>query len=125
MVLSKTVDTARQLAEFLRGTEIARGTAGAGDVATTTFSDVTVGAFADVEAGQTIYIAAEGTFLVASVTDDNEIELDSALSQTLAAAHWRVCSGPISAEDTRYAGPDSGQNGKWIAIWDSATFHNA
>jgi len=125
MTLSKTVDTARQLAEFLRGTEIARGTAGTGDIATTTFVDVTADAFANVEAGQTIYIAGEGSFLVASVTDDNDIELAEPLSQTLAGAHWRACSNPIALADTRYAGPDSGQNGKWIVIWDSATFRNA
>lgn len=124
MTFSKTVDTARLMAEFLRGAEIARGTAGAGDIATTTFTDATADAFADVEAGQTIYIAEEGTFVVASVTDDNEIELGNALSQTLAGAHWRACSNPIPAGDILYMGPDSGGY-KWTVIWDSDRFSNA
>ena len=124
MMLSKTVDTAHLLAQFLRGAEIARGSAGSGSSAGTTFTDLTADAFASVSVGQTVYIDGEGTFTIATVTDDNNIELSAALSQDLVDAHWRVCKNAIAKEDTIYVGPDSSENSKWNVIWDSTHFKN-
>lgn len=112
------------MAQFLRGTEIARGIAGAGDSGDATFTDLTVGAFAAVVAGQTIYIDSEGTFTVLTVTDDNNIELSANLSAALAAKHWRICSNPVAVDSIVYAGPDSSVNNKQILIWDSVNFKN-
>lgn len=124
MMLAKTLDTPALLAQYLRGTEIARGVAGAGSIADATFVDATPDAFASVVEGQTIYIDGEGTFTLNSVTDDNTVELSAVLARTISGKHWRVCSNPIAMDKIVYAGPDSSENNKQILVWDSVNFKN-
>jgi hypothetical protein len=107
------------LARYVRGTEIAYGTVGSGSSGDATFTSV--GGFTAVVAGQTIYIDGEGQFLIDTVTDANNIELDGVLSQNLAGAHWRVCSDPIAKADIVTITPDNSNN-KWVLLWDALLF---
>lgn len=126
MMLSKTVDTARALAEFLRGSAVTRGTDGAGTAVDATFTSATGAFVADgVAAGDVLYLDGEAEAVVASVTSATELEVTGAFAATFSSTHYRICRGKIDAEDIVYAGPDGGQNGKWIALWDSPTFSGA
>jgi len=67
---------------------VTTGTAGVTQVGSNRFTDPTASAFADVLAGDTIVITGEGTFEVTSVTDDNELFVDSPLVAANTGVNW-------------------------------------
>lgn len=86
MIVHRKFNSFAQLSEFFRGEEIAKGSAGTNSAGSADFADATPGAFADVEVGDRFYVSGEPSatvFYVDTVTDDNNIILDT----VIAAAH--------------------------------------
>lgn len=126
MILSKTAESPRALAEVLRGREVASASDGGGSSADATFGSV-AGAFetSSVAEGDVLYVSGVGTFSVASVTGETSLEIDGTFSETFSGKAYKICRNRIDPADILYVGPDGSQNMKWVVIYDSATFSNA
>ncbi len=120
MLHKKTLNN-NQLIDRLNGTVRAEGSAGGGTAGSSTFTDAAATFETDnVAEGDVIYIASEGEFVVDSITDETNIELDGVLSGDLSNVSWRITHGRLCAwsdvvhlerEDTR-----------WTVIYESDDF---
>jgi hypothetical protein len=120
MIVSRRINDPASLAAFLRGAEVATGSAGvtSGD---TSFSDATTDAFDAAVVGQTIYISGEGAFTIATKTDANNLVLSGACSGTNTAVHWRVASNPIDMANVHLIAQDPHSH-SFVVVHDITTF---
>ena len=110
-----------QLITNLNGTLRAEGNTGGGTSGDSTWTDAGATYEADeVTAGDVIYIDGEGEFVVDSVTDETNLELDGVLSATLTNTSWRVTHSRLCAwsEVVHLGREDS----RWTVIYESDDF---
>lgn len=85
-----------ELLNALNGTTRVEGADGAGSSGSPNFTSAGSTFQTDnVAVGDIVYIDGEGEFVVDSVTDENNLVLDSNLSQTLSGASFRISYGRL------------------------------